>query len=127
MMRETARRVKMFKILEKLRHWWHPQARPTKPPRRVKQYAALTGFQYQYQLTKSAPGDYQFAIWTVAYPAKEMQIQVPIPGLEARDRYALAKLNLFRAFDEFIPADLPHRLTVTDTALLDELSSGGVS
>jgi len=127
MMRETAWRVKMFRILEKLRHWWHPQNRHTKPPRRVKQYAALTGFPYQYQLMKSAPGDYEFAIWTAAHPARSMQILVPIPGLEARDRYALAKLNLFRAFDEFVPADLPYRLTVNDTELLDELSSGTVS
>jgi hypothetical protein len=127
MMRETVPRLKMLGILEKLRRWWHPQTRKAGAPRRLKQYSAQTGFQYEYQLVKSVPGDYEFAIWTAAHPVTNIQIQVPIAGLTARDRYALAKLNLFRAFDELPPVDLPPLLTVTDTALLDELASGGVS
>lgn len=50
-----------------------------------------------------------------------MRITVPLTGLAARDRYALAKLHLFRNLDEHEPADLPRQLEITDTAALDEL------
>jgi hypothetical protein len=111
----------MWKILQKLREWWAPPPAPASGPRRVKHYAAQTGFQYQYQLRSSTPGDYEFLLWTTSAAARLMRITVPLTGLAARDRYALAKLHLFRNLDEHEPADLPRQLEITDTAALDEL------
>lgn len=54
-------------------------------------------------------------------PAFLLRITVPLNHLIARDRYALAKLHLFRNLDECEPANLPRHLEVTDTAALDEL------
>jgi len=111
----------MLQIIQRLRDWWRVPHQPVAGPRRVKHYAAHTGFQYQYRLEGSAPGDYYFSVWTAGQPARTIRITVPLPALAARDRYALAKLHLFRSFDEHPPAELPASLNVADTAALDEL------
>lgn len=121
MMRETDPRTQMLQIFNKLRDWWSPPAKHVAAPRRVKHYAAQTGYQYQYRLEMSLPGEYRFSIWTTGQPVRAMNINVPLPGLAPRDRYALAKLHLFRNFDERAPAELPVTLEVTETAALDEL------
>jgi len=113
----------MWKILQKVREWWAPQPVRVSGPRRVKHYAAQTGFQYQYRLHVSTPGDYEFHIWTTGQPPRPLRITVPLTGLAARDRYALAKLHLFRSLDEQAPADLPASLEVTDSTALDDLQA----
>ena len=111
----------MWQIFERLRDWWRPKPIPPPGPRRVKHYSAQTGFQYRYQLLHSTPGDYEFHVSTTTMPAFLLRITVPLNHLVARDRYALAKLHLFRNLDECEPANLPRHLEVTDTAALDEL------
>lgn len=108
-------------MLRKLREWWAPPPAPASGPRRVKHYAAHTGFQYQYQLQSSIPGDYEFLLWTASSPARPLRITVSLTSLPARDRYALAKLHLFRNLDEHAPDNLPGHLEVTDSAALDHL------
>ena len=111
----------MLQIIDKLRHWWYSE--PPSPPshRRIKNYSSENGFHYQYHLEKSLPGDYLFVVWTANSTRHNLRITVPLSNVSARDRYALAKLRLFRAFDEHAPGDLPVLLEVTDTAALDAL------
>ncbi len=111
----------MWQILQRLREWWKPKPVRAPAQRRVKHYSAQTGFQYRYELRSSTPGDYEFCLRTASGPAFSLHIAVPLTHLAARDRYALAKLHLFRNLDEHQPADLPRHLEVTDTAALDEL------
>ncbi len=111
----------MWQIFKRLRDWWTPKPVRAPGPRRVKHYSAQTGFQYRYQLLHATPGDYRFRLSTTTTPAFELHITVPLQHLAARDRYALAKLHLFRTLDEHQPASLPRHLEVTDTAALDEL------
>ncbi len=87
----------------------------------MKNYAAQTGFQYQYQLENASPGDYRFLIWTSGELRHQLRVRVPLPEVAARDRYALAKLRLFQAFDEVAPERLPAELEVRDTSALDAL------
>ena len=122
-MRKPLPTIEMLRIVAKLRRWWNPLRAPEPGPRRVKNYAAATGFQYSYQLRTSAPGDYEFAIWTGALPVFLMRITVPLPSVAARDRYALAKLRLFHSFDEYTPESLPALQVVSDTAALDQLQA----
>ncbi|MDQ6676978.1 MAG: hypothetical protein M3Z09_06760 [Acidobacteriota bacterium] len=110
----------LLRILEKLRLRCSPPA-PAHAPRRVKGYAAQTGIHYEYQLQSSECGRYVFSIWTEGQPGRSVEISVPLEQLKSRDRYALAKLELFRMLDECGPADLPEFLEVTDPALLNDL------
>ncbi len=110
----------MLRFLNKLRLRLSPPA-PVHIPRRVKNYAARTGLHYQYQLQSSEPGRYVFSIWTEGQPGRSVEISVPLEHLKSRDRYALAKLELFRVFDECGPGEVPEFLEVTDPAPLNDL------
>jgi len=120
MMLGTGRSSILLRFIDKLRLRFSPPA-PAHTLRRVKNYAAQTGVHYQYQLQSSEPGRYVFSIWTEGQPGRNVEISVPLQQLKSRDRYALAKLDLFRMLDECSPGEVPAFLEVTDPAPLNDL------
>jgi len=132
----------------RLRRWWQGRRGPlTGAPavRRVKTYAAESGYVYEYffcgrraaRFRMQLGTEYVFSVSVNRRAYSPVVIFLPeaiANGWEAAhqmrltetERYAVAKMRLFRAFDQYEPARFPNRVVVSGDDLAGILEVLGI-
>jgi hypothetical protein len=117
------------------RKWFQKSSEPlTGAPatRRLKTYSAQSGYVYQYRYEGQRGADYTFSVSADRKTWRELHVGVSAEAIDAwetshgrtlssTERYALAKMGLFAAFDDrATPAELGELVSVDDVAGIAE-------